>query len=53
MNSGFADKAHTLVLFSQKSLSESIHMPVFALPSNHQGDSLTFGVVVLICLFEV
>ena len=25
-------------------------MPVFALSSDNQGDSLTFGVVVLICL---
>ena len=50
VNSGSADVAHTLVFFSRLSLSESIHMPVFALSSNNQVDSLTFGVVVLICL---
>ena len=50
VNSGSADVAHTLVFFSGLSLSESIHMPVFALSSNNQVDSLTFGVVVLICL---
>ena len=52
VNSGSAEVTHTLVFFSQLSLSESIHMPVFALSSNNQGDSLTFGVVVLICLIE-
>ena len=50
VNSGSADVAHTLVFFLRLSLSESIHMPVFALSSNNQVDSLTFGVVVLICL---
>ena len=48
----FDDVAHTLVFFSRLSLSESIHMPVFALPSSNQVDFLTFGVVVLICLIE-
>ena len=50
MNSGSADVMHTLVFFSRLSLSESILMSVFALSSDTQGDSLTFGVVVLICL---
>ena len=50
VNSGSADVMHTLVFFSQLFLSESIHMSVFALSSVNQGDSLTFGVVVLICL---
>ena len=39
VNSGSADVVHTLVFFSRLSLSESIHMPVFALSSNNQGDS--------------
>ena len=50
VNSGSADVAHTIVFFSQLSVSESIHMPVFALSSNNQGHSLTFRMVVLICL---
>ena len=50
VNSGSADVTHTLVFFSRLSLSESIHMPVFALSSDNQGDFLTSGVVVLICL---
>ena len=50
VNSGTADVAHTLVFFSRWSLSESIHMPVFALFSINQGGSLTFRVEVLICL---
>ena len=49
MNSGSADVTHTLV-FSRLSLSESILMSVFALSSDNQGNSLTFGVVLLICL---
>ena len=49
VNSGSA-VTHKLVFFSQLSLSESIHMSVFALSSDNQGDSLIFGVVVLICL---
>ena len=52
LNSGSADVAHTLVFFSRLSLSESIHMPVFALSSSNQVDFLTFGVVVLICFGE-
>ena len=52
VNSGSADLTHTLVFFSRLSLSESILMSVFALSSDNQGDSLTFGVVVLICLLE-
>ena len=47
-NSGSADVMHTLVFFSRLSLSESIHMSVFALSSDNQVDSLTFGVVLLI-----
>ena len=31
-------------------LYQSLHMSVFALSSDNQGDSLTFGVVLLICL---
>ena len=50
VNSGSADVTHTLVFFSRLSLSKSIHMSVFALSSDNQGNSLTFGVVVLICL---
>ena len=51
VNSGSADVAHTLVFFLRLSLLDSIHMLVFALSSNNQRDSLTFGmVVVLICL---
>ena len=50
VNSGSADVTHTLVSFSRLSLSESILMSVFALSSDNQGDSLTFGVVVLIRL---
>ena len=50
-NSGSADVTHTLVFFSQLSLSESTPMSVFALSSDDpRGDSLTFGMVVLICL---
>ena len=41
---------NSLNVFSRLSLSESIHMSVFALSSDNQGDSLTFGVVLLICL---
>ena len=47
VNSGSADVTHTLVFFSRLSLSESILMSVFALSSDNQGNSLTFGVVVL------
>ena len=50
VNSGSADVTHTFVSFSRLSLSESILMSVFALSSDNQGDSLTFGVVVLIRL---
>ena len=50
VNSGSADVTHTLVFFSRLSRSESILMSVFALSSDNQGDSLTFGVVVLIRL---
>ena len=41
VNSGSANVTHTLVFFSRLSPSESIHMPVFALSSDNQGDSLT------------
>ena len=50
MNPGSADVTHTLVFFSRLYISESILMSVFALSSDNQGDSLTFGVVVLIRL---
>ena len=50
VNSGSADVMHTLVFFSRLSLSKSILTSVFALSSDNQEDSLTFGVVVLICL---
>ena len=50
VNSGSADVTHTFVFFSRLSLSESILTSVFALSSDNQGDSLTFAVVVLICL---
>ena len=50
VNSGSADVTHTLVLFSRLSLSESILMSVSALSFDNQGDSFTFGMVVLICL---
>ena len=49
VNSGSADVMHTLVFFSRLSLSESILMCLHCL-SDNQGDSLTFGVVVLIRL---
>ena len=52
MNSGSADVTHTSVFFSRLFLSESILMSVFALSSDNQGDSLTFGVVVLIRLLR-
>ena len=50
VNSGSADMTHTLVFFLRLSLSESILRSAFALSSDNQEDSLTFGVVVLICL---
>ena len=36
VNSGSVDVMHTLVFFSQLSLSESIHLSVFALSSDNQ-----------------
>ena len=37
---------------SRDCLYHSLYISVFALSSDNQGDSLTFGVVVLICLLE-
>ena len=53
VNSGSAHAMHTLVFFLQLSLSESIRMSVFALSSDSLGDSLTFGMGVLMCLLGV